>query len=350
MKKIILTIFIVFVVLFWAFWYLISSYGDFKDKNWNISFHVDKWDTWKQIIDRLCSKLPWECRNIKYFSISEDMKNMKPWNYNFSWKKISEIYEQLRKWPAIVYFRFTILPWDTKFDIKERLKYVSSQAIADKFYSLIVDQNYIKTLSYNHPFFNDFKNIKSLEGFLMPDTYFFKPSDLKSSLFPELLIRTALKNFDKKRKILSEKCSDNKKCNPNKLSNYQILSIASIIEKEWIIPENKQVVADLYIRRLLQNRKLWADRTLCYGLKVLSNTCQSYLDYKHLQDKTNPYNTRALRGLPPTPVWNPTYNSIESSFFSKENTYRYYLHDSNWKIYFWKTAKEHNNNKRLYIR
>lgn len=350
MKKILIVLLFVLSIPFFAFFYFRASYQEFTKKTFNLSFEIQKWDNWKKIINTLCTFLSNDCRNLKFFSFSENMENMKPWSYTFSWKNISQIFQQLKKWPTIVYSKFTIIPWDTKFDLSAKISKNSWNQISDKFKKLITDQKYIKDLSYKYEFFADFPDIKSLEWFLLPDTYFFKPSDFQSNLFPELLIKTALKNFEKKRKELQNKCKNDSNCNPSKLSNYQILNIASIIEKEWIIPENKPVVADLYIRRFLQKRQLWADRTLCYGLDILSVSCQEHLNYKNLQDKSNPYNTRALVWLPPTPVWNPTYNSIESTFFPEKNEYRYYLHDSNWKIHFGKTAKEHNLNKQKYIK
>jgi UPF0755 protein len=84
---------------------------------------------------------------------------------------------------------------------------------------------------------------------LYPDTYFFKPEDLKSILFPQLLIKTAIKNFYQKTKNLSWE-------NPYNLSPYQVLIIASIVEKEAAKSENKPYIADILIRRYLNHRKI----------------------------------------------------------------------------------------------
>jgi cell division protein YceG involved in septum cleavage len=63
------------------------------------------------------------------------------------------------------------------------------------FLSLMTDEKFISNLKKQYKYLGDFGDIKSLEGFLYPDTYFFRPDDLKSLLFPQLLIKTSLKKF-----------------------------------------------------------------------------------------------------------------------------------------------------------
>jgi UPF0755 protein len=103
-----------------------------------------------------------------------------------------------------------------------------------------------------------------LEGFIYPDTYFFKKEDLSSILFPELLIKTAIKNFSNKWKKIYSDCKNNKNCNPYKLSNYEILILASIVEKEERNKKNKPYIGDILIRRYKNNWLIGTDWTLCY--------------------------------------------------------------------------------------
>ena len=134
------------------------------------------------------------------------------------------------------------------------------------------------------------------------------------------------------------------------LTPYQVLIFASIVQKEEFNPKNKPLVADILIRRYKNHWKLWADWTLCYGLKITSNKCKNYLYNKYLLDKSNPYNTRANYWLPPTPVWNPTLNSIKAVLNPQKNNYWYYLHDRNWNIHFARNENEHMINKYKYLR
>jgi cell division protein YceG involved in septum cleavage len=72
---------------------------------------------------------------------------------------------------------------------------------------------------------------------------------LKSILFPNLLIKTSIKNFSKKWDSLWSNCLNDNKCNPYKLKPYEVLILASIVEKEEKNPNNKPLVADILIRR-----------------------------------------------------------------------------------------------------
>jgi UPF0755 protein len=104
------------------------------------------------------------------------------------------------------------------------------------------------------------------------------------------------------------------------------------------------------IRRLKSWRYIGADWTLCYWLKLTSKECYKNINYKTLNDKTNVYNTRANKWLPPTPVCNPSIWSIKAVLYPKKNNWWYYLHDNSWQIHFAKTLQQHNQNKYLYLR
>ncbi len=212
---------------------------------------------------------------------------------------------------------------------------------------MVDDEWFIKYIRKNFTFLDSFWDIRSLEGFIYPETYYFKSGDFKSVLFPELLIKTSLKEFGKKAFTLFKNCDISKWCNPYRLTNYEILIIASIVEKEEFNKKNMPYIADILIRRYKNGWFLGADWTLCYGLKIISKECSKYLYNDYLKDKNNLYNTRARKWLPPTPVWNPSIYSIKSVLYPKKNNYWYYLHGCNWKIYFARNASEHNFNKRF---
>ena len=337
-----LKFYIVFVI-FLLIWYSFFSYQNFKNIKVNTQILVKKWDNISSIKNNLCKKnILSNCLFADLYFYFNWPNKIIPWNYNFSWENLSWVFAQLEKWPPIKYAKFTILPWQTKFDIASKLKNLSEDS-QKNFLALISNKKFIENLQNQYPELKKFWNIKSLEWFLYPDTYFFKPSDLKSYLFPQLLIKTAIKNFTNKTKNLNWN-------NPYNLSPYKILIIASIVQKEEFNPKNKPLVADILIRRYLHHWKIWADWTLCYGLKVTSNECKNYLYNKYLQDKSNPYNTRANLGLPPTPVSNPTISTIKATLNPQKNSYWYYLHDKNWNIHFAKTANEHNLNKYKFLK
>jgi len=339
-KKKIIKIAIIFILILWIYQYY--KYQNFKNiKISTKNFLIKEGETLYSINNKLCDKkIIKNCLDLKIYTYFHKVNNIKPWIYSFSWTNLSWFFNQLNKWPKIKYTRFTILPWWTKFDIANQIK---NKTIAHKFLYLMVDQKFINKMKTIYTGLNQFWRIKSLEGFLYPDTYFFKKTDLQSIYFPKLLIEISIKNFFKKIRNINWE-------NWYRLTPYQILIISSIIEKEAKATKNKPYIANILIRRFKHNWKLWTDWTLCYGLKIISKDCKNYLYNKYLDDKKNKYNTRANTWLPPTPVWNPTLNTIKSTIHSKKNTYWYYLHDKNGQIHFGKTYSEHIANKYKYLK
>jgi UPF0755 protein len=125
--------------------------------------------------------------------------------------------------------------------------------------------------------------------------------------------------------------------------------LASIVEKEEKSTKEKATVAWLLKKRLNENWFIWADATVCYPYELTFDECNPKFIWNHIQDKNN-YNTRTKLGLPKTPICNPSNNSIEAVYNSKDTPYYYYLHDENWQIHYAKTNEEHVANKMLYIK
>ena len=125
--------------------------------------------------------------------------------------------------------------------------------------------------------------------------------------------------------------------------------MASIIEKEERNDANKATVAGIFYKRLTGGMKLDADITLCYGLHTTYETCTPTVIAKNIDDSSNPYNTRANRGLPPQPICNPSESSINAAIHPQTSDYLFYLHDNQGSIHYGKTIDEHNQNKRTYL-
>lgn len=173
---------------------------------------------------------------------------------------------------------------------------------------------------------------KSLEGFLFPSTYFINPS----SFAPETFIQKLLSKFD-------QQITPYKKDIPEgKL--YDIVIMASLIEKEAKTDEERPIVAGILWKRIQNNWYLGVDATIRY----YKNDWTSPITYDDLEDK-NPYNTRNNLGLPPTPIANPGIESLKASIYPEKTEYWYYLHDKEGNIHYAKTNTEHNMNKATYL-
>jgi uncharacterized YceG family protein len=138
-----------------------------------------------------------------------------------------------------------------------------------------------------------------LEGFLFPATYEFLAKTTTRQLVNKQLVafNRAWEKVD-----LSYARSKN-------LTAYDVLIIASMVEKETLAPEERPLVAAVIYNRLKAGMTLGIDATLRYGLDIppTESIRQSHLD------SDNPYNTRKLAGLPPTPIANPGLASIQAA-------------------------------------
>ena len=106
----------------------------------------------------------------------------------------------------------------------------------------------------------------------------------------------------------------------------EIVVMASMIEREEPTPAQRPIVAGILWKRLDNRWKLGVDATSRYTLDDWSDR-RKFL--AKLRDPDDPYNTRLLHGLPPTPIGNPGIESLEASIAPKDSEFWYYLHDGN---------------------
>ena len=94
---------------------------------------------------------------------------------------------------------------------------------------------------------------------------------------------------------------------------------------------------------------IWADITVCYPYKLTSDECKLVIS-KYININSD-YNTRFIIWLPLSPIWNPSFETINATLNSKDSSYYYYMHDTKtWKVYYAETNEEHNKNKELYLK
>lgn len=184
-------------------------------------------------------------------------------------------------------------------------------------------------------FDEDFLPAGSLEGTLYPDTYFVDPS----SFSPERFISRLLRNFDSH---FSEQDRLALKKSGRTLAD--TLVMASIVEREERDPAERPVVAGILWNRLDAGMGLAADATILYAL----GRTKGGLTREDLAIDS-PYNTRKYRGLPPTPISNPSIDSIRAALTPQKTDYFYYLHDATGAVHYGRTLEEHNVNKARYL-
>jgi UPF0755 protein len=176
---------------------------------------------------------------------------------------------------------------------------------------------------------------KGLEGFLFPDTYRFR-ADADALTVAE----TMLVNFDRRFAQV-----DASKLPKEAGTEYSVIVLASIVEREVRSPEDMQKVADIFLKRLRDGMPLQADSTVNYvinGKTASITTEDSKID--------SPYNTYRYPGLPPGPISNPGLTAIQAVFAPEKNDFYYFLTDPEGKVYYARTYAEHLENRRLHLR
>ena len=192
--------------------------------------------------------------------------------------------------------------------------------------------SYVETLNLNNDCL-DFKCINfinnSIEGLLLPETYFYKNNTKLSTL----LKKSSLELNNYVDMLWNEKPVDN----PLK-SKYDGIILASIIEKESSNIDEKMNIGGVFLNRLKIKMRLQADPTIIYGLMPNFN---GDITRRDLWNKDNLYNTYVIDSLPPTPISMPTKSSLDAAIVNSPNEYLFFVADDKGKHIFSKTYDEH---------
>jgi UPF0755 protein len=175
-------------------------------------------------------------------------------------------------------------------------------------------------------------NIENLEGYLMPETYFFEPNQ---SL--EFIIKTLVK---KQRDILKTISETNK----TNFSEYELLILASIIQAETSSIDEMPIVSSVYHNRLKIGMPLQADPTISYFIHPRKDIFKSDLK------KINRFNTYINRGLPPTPINSPSKEAIYAAANPAHTNYIFFVvkSDTSRLHNFSSSFQEHKRNVKKY--
>ncbi|HIK57391.1 MAG TPA: endolytic transglycosylase MltG [Synechococcales cyanobacterium M55_K2018_004] len=172
-------------------------------------------------------------------------------------------------------------------------------------------------------------NLPKLEGFLFPDTYKFA-----GSLTPEAARDQMLDRFEQ---VALPLYQQNRTKTPYTLLEW--VTLASIVEKESVVDQERPVIAAVFARRLREGMPLGADPTVEYGLGI-RQTVDQPLTYAQVQTP-NPYNTYINPGLPPTPIASPGLASLQESLNPPNTEFLYFMARYDGTHIFSRTLAEH---------
>ena len=224
-------------------------------------------------------------------------------------------------------------------------EYLAEKELADK------DEfrKAVNNAAANYTYFGETPKVKSLEGYLFPDTYFVTNDGSEI----DQVISLALSNMESKLdETLRAEISRQGK------SIYEVLTLASIIERE--VGRNLKVVTEADRKLLEDERKMVASvfyNRLEIGMPLQSDATVTYITKRPDPSATleetkidSAYNTYKYPGLPPGPIASPSISSIRAAIYPSNTDYIYFLSKPDGTAVFSRTLDEHNTNKARYLK
>ena len=173
----------------------------------------------------------------------------------------------------------------------------------------------------------------TLEGFLFPDTYFFSKSTNCRQII-EKMVATFFTVYNSQWQ---------KRAQDLGFTLQQVVTLASMIEKEAGVASERPLIASVFHNRLKKRMRLESDPTVIYGDPEFEGRIRT----RHLRRKTE-YNTYQMHGLPKGPIANPGAKAIEAALYPVESDYLFFVSKNDKTHYFSKTLAEHNQAVRKY--
>lgn len=165
-----------------------------------------------------------------------------------------------------------------------------------------------------------------LEGYLFPDTYRF-PHDLSGEEVARAMVGQFFRVWDELASAAGERG----------LSLHEVVTLASIVEKETGAPEERPLIASVFWNRLARRMRLESDPTTIYGIDAFDGNLRRV----HLEDEANPYNTYRIAALPPGPIANPGRAALEAVIHPADSRYLYFVSRNDGTHVFSRSYAEH---------
>jgi UPF0755 protein len=173
----------------------------------------------------------------------------------------------------------------------------------------------------------------TLEGYLFPETYYFPKGVTAGQVINKMVAQF--------KRVFESAWSD--RAREMGFSVHEVVTLASIVEKETAKPEERPRIAAVFLNRLKRNMRLESDPTVIYGMEHFDGN----ITRRDLQTLT-PYNTYRIKGLPPGPIANPGKDAIKAVLFSPEEPFLYFVSKNDGSHHFSRTFSEHNRMVRKY--
>lgn len=226
-----------------------------------------------------------------------------------------DVFEALLK-GSVITSEITVVEGDTLDDIKEKLV-EKGIATGEEFDALAEDRGFLASMDIHAP---------SLEGYLFPDTYRIP----KGMALVDILSMMV----DRLRQVYTDKMLA--RAGRIGFSENEMLTLASIIEKEAVFDRERPIISAVYHNRLDRGMPLQADPTAVYGVKPM----KFGITGRDVRRRTL-YNTYFIKGLPPGPIASPGLKSIKAALFPADAPYLYFVSKNDGTHAFSVTLEEH---------
>lgn len=228
-----------------------------------------------------------------------------------------DVYLTLRE-GRVIAWQVTVVEGDTLRDVKDKLTQEEIMSPED-FDRLSCDREFLLELGIE-------AEAPSLEGYLYPDTYSISKGTSAEDVF-KMMVRRMRASFDET--LLARAAEMG-------MSEHEVLTLASIVEKEAILNRERPIISGVYHNRLKKGMRLQADPTAIYGLKPQS----AGVTRRDIRRKTT-YNTYFVDGLPPGPISAPGIKSIRATLYPADVPYLYFVANNEGGHSFSVTLREH---------
>lgn len=208
--------------------------------------------------------------------------------------------------------RFTVIEGWTRWDIADAMIKIPELKLKDRDAALELMNNTKQIADID-------ATAQNLEGYLFPDTYSFPPD-----ISPEKMIAGIVNGF--KRVWTPERAAQ---ARARGLSPRQIVTIASLIETEAKLADERPLVASVIYNRLRLGMPLGIDSSVIYASKVAGKWRNDGKVYQSDLDRESPYNTRKVIGLPPAPIASPSRTAIDAALTPANTNNLFYVRDPN---------------------
>ncbi len=220
-------------------------------------------------------------------------------------------------------YKFTV---PEGFNLRQIAQVIADAGLADaaRFHEAATDKTLVQAMGLAADTF---------EGYLFPDTYHFpKGTQIRK------IIATMLQRFQ-----TVFKPQWHARAQELKLTPHQVVTMASIIEKETGAPAERPLIASVIHNRLKKRMRLEVDPTVIYGIPDFDGN----LTRKHLRTRT-PYNTYVIRGLPPGPIASPGAKALEAALYPAKTDFLYFVSKKDTTHHFSSNIRDHNRAVRKY--